>query len=100
MTLRAGVLTEHGPRGGQVGGLDRIVDCQTTARIVVRIRGVFVRQPALRRHQIFDSTLLRAEAPSRVTTIALSTPGGRPIATARIPNGKAFLFTSSNCEED
>jgi hypothetical protein len=95
-----GALTERGLQGGQVGGLGRIVDCQTPARLVIRIRGTFARPTALRPHRIFDLTFLRAEAPARVTTVALSTSKGRPIATLRVESGKAFLFTSANCEED
>ena len=96
----SGALTERGLRGGQVGGLGRIVDCQTPARVVSRIRGSFTRPTALRPHRIFDLTFLRAEASARVTTVALSTSKGHPIATLRVENGKAFLFTSANCEED
>ena len=95
-----GALIERGLRGGQVGGLGRVVDCQTPARLVIRIRGVFTRPTALRPYRIFDLTFLRAEAPARATTVALSTSKGRPIATLRVENGKAFLFTSANCEED
>jgi hypothetical protein len=96
----SGALTDRGLRGEQVGGLGRIVDCQTPARLVVRIRGAFTRPTALRPYRILDLTMLRAEAPARVTTVALSTPAGRPIATAKVANGKAYLFTSANCQED
>ena len=37
---------------------------------------------------------------SAYLTVGLSTIKGRSIATLRIENGKAFLFTSANCEED
>lgn len=99
MTSR-GVLTERGLRGGRVGGLGRTVNCQTPARAVVRIRGVFTRPTALRPYRILDQTYSRAESPATLTAIGLSTAKGRPIAVARIQNGKAFLFTSANCEED
>lgn len=95
-----GALTPRGLRGGEVDGLGRIVDCQTPARLVVRLRGIFTRPTQLRPRRIFDLTFLRAEAPARVTTVALSTPAGRPIANARVENGKAYLFTSANCQED
>jgi hypothetical protein len=95
-----GTLATRGLRGGQVGGLGRVVRCETPARLVVRIRGAFTRATALRPYHVLDLTFLRAEAPARVTTVGLSTIKGRPIATLRIENGKAFLFTSANCEED
>ncbi len=97
---KPGALIERGLHGGQVGGLGRIVDCETPARLVVRLRGVFSRPTDFRPHQIFDLRFLRAEGAGRELTIALSTSKGRPIATARIENGKAYLFTSANCEED
>jgi hypothetical protein len=97
---KRGALTERARRGAQVGGLGMIVDCTTPARLVVRIRGAFTRPTALRPYRIFDLTMLRAEAPARVTTIALSTMKGRPIATAKVEDGTAFLFTSGSCEED
>ena len=95
-----GPIATKGLRGGRVGPLGEIVNCETPKRVVVRIRGVFDRPVTLRRTRIFDLTLLHAEAPARLTTVALSTTKGRPIAVASIEAGKASLFTSGNCEED
>jgi hypothetical protein len=99
LRTRAPIAT-LGLRGGRVGALGQIVNCETPKRVIVRIRGAFDRPVALRRMRIFDLTLLHAEAPARLTTVALSTPKGKPIAVASIEAGKASLFTSGNCEED
>jgi hypothetical protein len=94
-------LTTKGMRGGPFSPLPTEYDCYTPRRVLLRIRGDFVKPTTLRTVSPFGYPQLQAQGPAKQTALAVGTLAGKLIAYASIAGAKkARLFTSSNCQED
>ncbi|HEX4747483.1 MAG TPA: hypothetical protein VFU99_11460 [Gaiellaceae bacterium] len=94
-------LTTKGLSGGPFGTLDRSYDCYTPRRVLVRVRGEFVKPTPFATASPFGYPQLQALGATKRTELAIATPVGRSIAYASIAGpGKARLYTSTNCRED
>lgn len=94
-------LTTKGLRGGAFSPFNTEFDCFTPRRLLLRIRGEFVRPTTLHTASPFGYPQLQAMGPTTQTELALGTPRGKSIAYASIAGAKkARLFISTDCEED
>ena len=94
-------LTTKGMRGGPFSPLSMEYDCYTPRRVLLRIRGDFVKPPTLRTASPFGYPQLQAQGPATQTALAVGTLAGKLIAYTSIAGAKkARLFTSTNCQED
>ncbi len=94
-------LTTKGLRGGRFSPLATEYDCYTPRRVLLRIRGDFVKPTVLRTASPFGYPQLRALGATKRAELAVGTLAGKPIAYASIAGTKtARLFTSTDCQED
>jgi fluoride ion exporter CrcB/FEX len=94
-------LTTTGMRGGPFSPLSTEYDCYTPRRVLLRIRGDFVKPTTLRTASPFGYPQLQAQGAAKQTALAVGTLAGKLIAYASIAGAKkARLFTSTNCQED
>lgn len=94
-------LTTKGLRGGTFSPLATEFDCYTPRRVLLRIRGNFVKPTTLRTASPFGYPQLRALGATRRAELAVATLAGKPIAYASIAGAQtARLFTSTACQED
>jgi len=91
-------LTTKGLRGGSFSPLGTEYKCYTSRRVLLRIRGEFVKPTALR---AASRSQLQALGATTRAELAVATLAGKPIAYASIAGAKKTrLFTSSDCQED
>ena len=94
-------LTTKGLRGGAFSPLSTEFDCFTPRRLLLRVRGEFVRPTMLHSASPFGYPQLQAMGPTTQTELSLGTVKGKPIAYASIAGAKkARLFISIDCQED
>jgi len=94
-------LTTKGMRGGAFSPLSAEYDCYTPRRVLLRIRGDFVKPPTRRTASPFGYPQLQVQGAAKQTALAVGTLTGKLIAYASIAGAKkARLFTSTNCQED
>ena len=94
-------LTTKSLRGGAFSPLATEFDCSTPRRVLLRIRGDFVKPTTLRAVSPFGYPQLRALGATKQAELAVATLAGKPIAYASIAGAKtARLFTSTDCQED
>ena len=94
-------LTTKGLRGGTFSSLATEFDCYTPRRVLIRIRGDFVKPTTLRTASPFGYPQLRAVGATKRGELAVATLAGKQIAYAFIAGAKtARLFTSTDCQED
>lgn len=94
-------LTTKGLRGGAFSSLPTEFDCFTPRRVLLRIRGDFVKPTTLRAAKPFGYPQLQALGATKRAELAMATLAGRPIAYASIAGAKTTrLFTSTDCQED
>ena len=94
-------LTTKGLRGGAFSHSARGFDCFTSRRVLVRIRGEFVKPATLKTASPFGYPQLQAQGAMKHAELAVATIAGKPIAYASIAGPKsARLFTSPDCQED
>ena len=95
-------LTTKGMRGGPFSALPTEFDCYTPRRVLLRIRGEFVKPTTFRMAPPFGYPQLRALGAVKQAELAIATPAGKPIAYASIAGAKpsAGLLTSTDCQED
>jgi len=94
-------LTTKGLRGGTFSPLGTEFDCYTPRRVLLRIRGGFLKPTTLRTASSFGYPQLRALGATKRAELAVATLAGKPIAYAFIAGAKtARLFTSTDCQED
>ncbi len=93
-------LTTKGLRGGTFSPLATEHDCNTPRRVLLRLRGDFVKPTTLRTASPFGYPQLRALGATKQAELAVATLKGKPIAYASIAGAKARLFTSTDCQED
>jgi hypothetical protein len=94
-------LTTKGLRGGAFSPLAAEFDCYTPRRVLLRLRGDFVKPTTLRTASPFGYPQLRALGATKQAELAVATLAGKPIAYASIAGAKtARLFTSTDCQED
>ena len=87
-------LTSAGLSGGAVGPFEEGFDCNTPARVRVRIRGTLSAPGALGSYRQFA----RITAPLAKVELAVRTDAGRPLAYAEVlAAGKARLLTAKSC---
>lgn len=94
-------LTRKGLRGGSFSPLGTEYKCYTPRRVLLRIRGEFVKPTTLQASSRFGFPQLHALGAMTRAELAVATPAGKPIAYASIAGAKTTrLFTSSDCQED
>ena len=94
-------LTTNSLRGGAFSSLPTEFDCYTPRRVLLRLRGDFVKPTTLRTASPFGYPQLRALGATKRAELAVATISGKPIAYASIAGAKtARLFTSTDCQED
>ncbi len=94
-------LTTKGLRGGAFSPLATEFDCYAPRRVLLRIRGDFVKPTTLRTAKPFGYPQLQALGATKQAELAVATLAGKPIAYASIAGAKtARLFTSTDCQED
>ena len=94
-------LTTKGLRGGAFSPLGTEFDCYTPRRVLLRIRGDFVKPTTLRTASPSGYPQLQALGATKRSELAVATLAGKPIAYAFIAGAKtARLFTSTDCQED
>jgi hypothetical protein len=94
-------LTTKGLRGGAFSPLPTEFDCFTPRRVLLRIRGDFVKPTTLRTAKPFGYPQLRALGATKRAEVVITTLAGRAIAYASIAGAKTpRLFTSTDCQED
>ena len=94
-------LTTKGLQGGAFSPFNTEFDCFTPRRLLLRLRGEFVRPTTLHTASPFGYPQLQAMGPTTQTELSLGTLEGKPIAYASIAGTKkARLFTSTECQED
>ena len=87
-------LTSAGLSGGEVGPFDDAFDCNTPARVRVRIRGTLAAPGAVRSYRQFA----RITAPLAKAELAVRTESGKPLSYAAVlASGKARLVTAKSC---
>jgi hypothetical protein len=87
-------LTAKGLDGGPAGQLGDFLECQTPARVLVRLRAVFAAAAPVYGERGF----LKSKGTVREAFVAIRTQTGRPIAfAAAFQSGKARLFTAPAC---
>lgn len=87
-------LVSTGLRGGRVSGEAQAVDCDTSRKVVIRLRATALASAPLReRAQIFLTT----STPIRDAQLAVRTPTGKLLAYAAVDqSGKAWQYTAPN----
>ena len=94
-------LTTNGLRGGSFSPFNTEFDCFTPRKLLLRVRGEFVKPTTLQTASPFGYPQLQALGLTNRTELALATLKGKPIAYASIAGAKkARLFISPNCQED
>jgi hypothetical protein len=94
-------LAARGLEGGSVGQEHRSFECETPARVLVRIRGVFAAPAAFAEDRTFGYRQLLATGEVANAAVAVRTLGGRPMALASLSaSGGVRLFTARNCVDD
>jgi hypothetical protein len=94
-------LTTKGLRGGSFSALGTEYKCYTPRRVLLRIRGEFMKPTTLRASSRFGFPQLQALGATTSAELAVATLAGKPIAYASIAGTKTTrLFTSSDCQED
>lgn len=94
-------LSTKGLSGGSFSSLPVQYDCYTPRRVLLRIRGEFVKPTTLRTASPYGYPQLRALGATTRAELAVATLAGKPIAYASIAGAKtARLFTSTDCQED
>ena len=94
-------LTTKGLQGGAFSPFNTEFDCFTPRRLLLRLRGEFVRPTTLHTASPFGYPQHQAMGPTTQTELSLGTLEGKPIAYASIAGAKkARLFTSTECQED
>lgn len=94
-------LTTKGLRGGAFSQFGTAHDCYTPPRVLVRIRGEFVKPTTLRTVSRFGYPQLEAPGATKQAQLAVGTLAGKPLAYASIAGAKKTrLFTSADCLED
>jgi hypothetical protein len=94
-------LTTKSLRGGAFSQLRTSYDCFTPRRVLLRLRGEFVKPTTLRTASPSGYPQFQALGATKRTELAVATVAGKPIAYASIAGAKtARLFTSTTCQED
>ena len=93
-------LTTKGLHGGPFSQFGVEYQCFTSRRVLVRVRGDFVKPTTLRTASPSGFPQLQALGATKRTELAVATIAGKPIAYASIVPKKARLFTSPDCQED
>jgi len=94
-------LTTKGLRGGAFSPFNTEFDCFTPRRLLLRIRGEFVRSTTLHTASPFGYPQLQAVGATTQTELSLGTLKGKLIAYASIAGAKkARLFIAADCQED
>jgi hypothetical protein len=95
------VQLEAGNLRGATPGLSaRSFDCETPARVLLRIRAVFREPATLESNRYSGYQTLSAQGDVSEAAVAVRTPSGKPLAFAAISGSKARLFTARSCSED
>ncbi len=94
-------LTTKRLRGGAFSPFNTEFDCFTPRKVLLRVRGAFVKPTTLHTASPFGYPQLQAMGPAIQTELAVGTLKGKPIAYASIAGvQKARLFIATDCEED
>ena len=93
-------LTTKGLHGGPFSQFGVEYQCFTSRRVLVRVRGDFVKPTTLRTASPTGFPQLQALGATRRTELAVATSAGKPLAYASIARRNARLFTSTDCQED
>lgn len=93
-------LTTKGLRGGDFSPFDDAYNCFTPRRVLVRVRGEFVKPTSFKTASPSGYPQLQALGTTKRTELAVVTLAGKPIAYATTAGSKARLFTSPDCRAD
>jgi hypothetical protein len=94
-------LVSRGLQGGSVGATHRSFECETTARVLVRIRAVFSAPTAFEEDRTWGYRLLVARGVVTKASLAVRAPSGKPFAFASLSaSGPVRLFVRRTCMED
>ncbi len=93
-------LTTTGLGGDPFGRLPTEYACGPSRRVLLRIRGDFVKPTAFRAAPPFGYPMLLAGGATTQTQLAIVTHKGKPIAYASISRSKTPVYTSQACRED
>ena len=94
-------LTTRGMRGGRVPPVGADAMCETTQRVLMRVRGVFRRPPQVSTSRQFGFPQLTAFGNVEQAAIALATAAGKSLAYVSVTGTeKARFFTVRTCKED
>jgi hypothetical protein len=94
-------LAARGLEGGSVGQDRRSFDCETPARVLVRIRGVFAAPAAFAEDRTWGFRQLLAAGEVSSVALAVRTLSGKPVAFASLSaSGGVRLFVARGCVED
>ena len=82
-------------------GVAAELDGYAPRRVLLRLRGNFVKPPMLGTASPFGYPQLQALGATKQAELAIATLAGKPIAYATIASARtARLFTSTDCQED
>ena len=94
-------LTTKGLTGGPFSRFGETYDCFTPRRVLVRVRGDFVKPTAFATESPVGFPQLQALGATRRTELAVATLAGRPIAYASIAGARnARFYVSADCRAD
>jgi hypothetical protein len=95
-------LEARGLQGGSVGAERRSFECETPARVHVRIRGVFAAPAAFTEDRTaLGHRQLKASGQVNEAAVAVRTPAGKPFAFASLSaTGGTRLFVARSCVDD
>jgi hypothetical protein len=94
-------LVARGLEGGSVGQERRSFECETPARVRVRIRGVFAAAAAFAEDRTWGYRQLVAAGQVNEAALAVRTLTGRPVAFASLSaSGAVRLFVARGCVDD
>lgn len=94
-------LVARGLEGGSVGQERSSFECETPARVLVRIRGVFAAPAAFAEDRTWGYRQLLAAGEVTNAALAVRTLSGKPVAFASLSgSGGARLFVAQGCVDD
>jgi hypothetical protein len=95
-------LSAAGLRGGTVDadGRGRRFDCETSTRVLVRVRATFAAPTTFQANRDFGYVMQQARGAAREVSLVVLTPAGKRLAFAGFAGGKGRLFTAPGCVED
>lgn len=93
-------LTTKGLEGGAFSPLADGYNCFTPRRVLVRVRGEFLKPTEFETASPSGFRQLQALGATKRSELAVATPKGKPIAYASTAGSKARLLTYGDCRPD